>query len=175
MIYAGTNGKMTELSAALGVTSLESAEEFAAANLRNYVQYREQLADIPGLSLLTYNSAEKCNYQYIVIVVDDSRTALSRDDLVALLWTENVLARCYFYPGCHRMEPYRSYYPHAHLVLPTTEEIARRVFLLPTGTSIDPEDISTIGRMLRLAMANASEVKRVLPKSKWALSASHHG
>ena len=30
-----------------------------------------------------------------------------RDDLVAALHAENVLARRYFYPGCHRLEPYR--------------------------------------------------------------------
>ena len=43
---------------------------------------------------------------------------ISRDELVQILQAENVLARRYFYPGCHRMEPYRSYYPHARLLLP---------------------------------------------------------
>ncbi len=41
--------------------------------------------------------------------------------LVRVLHAENVLARRYFYPGCHEMEPYRSYFPHAGLVLPETE------------------------------------------------------
>ena len=32
VIYIGTNGKMSELSAAMGITSLESMDEFIAVN-----------------------------------------------------------------------------------------------------------------------------------------------
>ena len=42
-----------------------------------------------------------------------SPPALSRDELQRVLWAENVLARRYFFPGCHRMEPYRSLFPDA--------------------------------------------------------------
>ena len=52
--------------------------------------------------------AERTNYQYIVLEVDELETGLTRDELVQVLIAENVLARRYFYPGCHRMEPYRS-------------------------------------------------------------------
>ena len=41
-----------------------------------------------------------------------------------ILHAENVIARRYFYPGCHRMEPYKSLFPNAGLVLPETEKIA---------------------------------------------------
>ncbi len=52
VIYIGTNGKMNEISAAMGLTSLESLEEFIQVNRRNYKEYRRQLAGIPGLSLI---------------------------------------------------------------------------------------------------------------------------
>src|SRR5262249_30095257 len=54
VVHVGTNGKMSEVSAAMGLTGLESWDEFIAANERNYQQYREELADVPGLSLVTY-------------------------------------------------------------------------------------------------------------------------
>lgn len=168
VIYIGTNGKMSELSAAMGVTSLESMEEFIATNLRNYRHYRTALEDIPGLALLTYDAAEKGNYQYIVVEVDVERSRLSRDDLVAVLVAENVLARRYFYPGCHRMEPYRSYYPHSHLLLPNTAAVAQRVLLLPTGNSVGVEDIQQIGRILRLAIEAAPEIQLALGKRSQA-------
>ena len=63
---------------------------------------------------------------------------------------ENVLARRYFWPGCHNMEPYRSYYPHAGLVLPNTNRIAERVVVLPTGTSLHLDDIRAIASVLRV-------------------------
>ena len=42
-------------------------------------------------------------------------------------------ARRYFWPGCHRMEPYASYYPNAGLLLPETEEVAARLLALQKG------------------------------------------
>ena len=43
VIYIGTNGKMSEISAAMGLTGLESLDEFIAANRRNYAAYRARV------------------------------------------------------------------------------------------------------------------------------------
>ncbi len=55
--------------------------------------------------------------------IDDKRTKISRDTLVDLLTAENIIARRYFYLGCHPMEPYRSFFPHAGPLLPETEQL----------------------------------------------------
>ena len=60
-----------------------------------------------------------------------------------VLWDENVLARRYFYPGCHRMEPYRSTWPDEGRWLPETERLAARVLQLPTGTAVGPANART--------------------------------
>ena len=49
VIYIGTNGKMSEVSAAMGLTGLESLHEFTTANYRNYKEYKRQLDGIPGI------------------------------------------------------------------------------------------------------------------------------
>jgi dTDP-4-amino-4,6-dideoxygalactose transaminase len=162
VIYIGTNGKMNEASAAMGLTNLESLDEFVAVNRRNYECYNSCLKDIPGIKILRYDDHEKQNYQYIILEVDESEAGLSRDELLKVLHAENVLARRYFYPGCHRMEPYRSYFPHTHLLLPVTEEVAKRVLVLPTGTSVSPDQISIICSIMRTAMNNAPQVKEKL-------------
>jgi dTDP-4-amino-4,6-dideoxygalactose transaminase len=162
VIYIGTNGKMNEVSAAVGLTSLESLDEFIAVNHRHYKQYQHELAGIPGVRLVTYNDAEKCNYQYIVLEIDEAVTQVSRDQLVDILCAENILARRYFYPGCHRMEPYRSYFPHAGLLLPETEKLVQRVLSLPTGTAVGPAEISQISLIIRLVVANAPQVRERL-------------
>jgi dTDP-4-amino-4,6-dideoxygalactose transaminase len=162
VIYVGTNGKMSEVSAAMGLTGLESIEDFIATNYRNYQHYQHGLADIPGVQLMTYDETEKCNYQYIIVEIDERITQVSRDQLVEILEAENVLARRYFYPGCHRMEPYRSYYPHAGLVLPETVRLANRVLSLPTGTAIGAAEIGTICQIIRLVVAHGREIKQRL-------------
>jgi dTDP-4-amino-4,6-dideoxygalactose transaminase len=160
--HIGTNGKMNEISAAMGLTSLESLEEFVNVNRRNYRQYREELQGVPGVHLLPYDETERCNYQYVILEIDAPVTGLSRDELVRLLWAENVRARRYFYPGCHRMEPYRSYYPHAGLMLPVTERLAERVLSLPTGTAVGGDQITTICSIIRTAVSRSSTIRRRL-------------
>jgi dTDP-4-amino-4,6-dideoxygalactose transaminase len=154
----GINGKMNEVSAAMGVTNLECMDEFVAVNYRNYVQYAEQLAGLEGISLVAYDEAEKCNYQYVVLDVDQRKSIVDRDQLAKILRAENVLARRYFFPGCHQMEPYRSYFPNAGLLLPETERLTQRVLCLPTGTGASEGQIHLICQIIRLAVENGHEL-----------------
>ncbi|HVQ40185.1 MAG TPA: aminotransferase class I/II-fold pyridoxal phosphate-dependent enzyme [Pyrinomonadaceae bacterium] len=152
----GTNGKMNEISAAMGLTNLESIDEFVSVNRSNHRQYQEQLSGVPGLRILPYDPAEKCNYQYVVLEMDETIVGLTRDYLMRALHAENVLVRRYFYPGCHRMEPYRSSFPD--VVLPETERVAERVLCLPTGTGVTPDQIAVICKIVLLILEHGREV-----------------
>jgi dTDP-4-amino-4,6-dideoxygalactose transaminase len=160
VICIGINGKMSEISAIMGLTELESLEQFIVINYNNYKEYERQLEGIPGVQLVTCSGTEKRNYQYVILEIDEAVTQISRDQFVEILHAENVLARRYFYPGCHRMEPYRSHFPHAGLLLPETEKLVNRVLSLPTGTAIGETEIGQICQLLKLAIENASEVRR---------------
>jgi dTDP-4-amino-4,6-dideoxygalactose transaminase len=166
VVYIGTNGKMTEVSAAMGLGGLESLDEFIDTNRRNYRQYRHELEGLPGVTMLAYDEGERCNYQYVVLELDESVTRISRDALMDILWAENVLARRYFYPGCHRMEPYRSYFPHAGLLLPETERLAGRVLVLPTGTAVGAEDIEKLCRIIRTVVRDGASVSEMLGRGR---------
>ena len=160
--HIGMNGKMSEISAAMGLTSLDAMGDVVQQNRKNYETYREQLADIPGLQLLEFDESERCNWQYIVVENVEAATGLTRDQLVAVLHADNVIARRYFYPGCHRMEPYRSLFPHAHLLLPETKALGQRVLVLPTGMAVDHDAIRRLCNILRTAIQHADEVREWL-------------
>ena len=162
VVYPGTNGKMTEICAAMGLTSLESIDEIIASNRQNYGTYRECLTGLPGIAVMEYDPNERHNHQYIVVEVDPSRSPLNRDELVSVLHLENVLARKYFWPGCHRMEPYCSLQPNVSLLLPQTERVASRVLLLPTGQSVTLRTVEAICQIIRAAVADAQAVRAVL-------------
>jgi dTDP-4-amino-4,6-dideoxygalactose transaminase len=55
VVYPGTNGKMTEMSAVMGLTGLESIDEFVATNRINHHLYSSGLADIPGITVAAYD------------------------------------------------------------------------------------------------------------------------
>jgi dTDP-4-amino-4,6-dideoxygalactose transaminase len=166
VIYVGSNGKMSEVAAAMGLTSIESHEEFIAANRANYDHYRKRLERIPGLNLLRFDERERCNFHYVVVDVDAELAHLDRDQLVRILEAENVLARRYFYPGAHLMEPYRSFQPQAGLVLPETQRLARRLFQLPTGTAIDAGQVERICDVLEFACSHGESVRDALAASR---------
>ena len=163
VIYPGTNGKMNEAAAAMGLTSLESLDSFIEHNRRIYHTYGRGLAGIPGVTLMDYDETNRNNYQYVVLEIDDA--GLDRDGLVRLLQSENVLARRYFYPGCHRMEPYRSLTPRVGESLPRTERLTRRVMTLPTGTGMSEEDAEGVCALIRLARENDAEVAARLART----------
>lgn len=162
----GVNGKMNEVSAAMGLTNMESIAEFIAINRSHYKQYKEELAGLDGVSFVSYDENERSNYQYVVLNIDESKTGVAREQLMAILHAENVLARRYFYPGCHRMEPYRTLYPDAHLFLPQTENVAGRVLTLPTGQGVTSEIVSSVCAIIRLVLENATEVRKLLEERR---------
>jgi dTDP-4-amino-4,6-dideoxygalactose transaminase len=163
VIYIGTNGKMTEIAAAMGLTELESMDDFIATNRKNYYAYREGLEGIPGVTFVRYDEAEQGNFHYIIIEIDKA-AGLGRDQIIAALHAENVLARRYFFPGCHRMQPYRSFFPHAGLLLPETERLASRVVSLPNGTSLSAAGVRRICGLLRFILGRGPEIQRELLK-----------
>jgi dTDP-4-amino-4,6-dideoxygalactose transaminase len=156
VIYLGVNGKMSEVHAAMGLTNLEAVEEIVTVNRRNYEAYRAGLADVPGISVIEYNPAERNNYQYVVIEVEQDVCASNRDEIIEVLHSNNVIARKYFWPGCHKMEPYRSLQPNASLLLQETERISARVIVLPTGQKVTADNISRICRIIREKTLNAA-------------------
>ena len=149
--YLGINGKMNEVCAAMGLTNLEAMNDIVAINRRNYLAYRAELDSVHGMSVIAYDPAERNNYQYVVIEVDPEVCSRSRDELIEALHAENVIARKYFWPGCHRMEPYCTTQPDAWKHLPETERVAARVIVLPTGQAVDEEAVRRVCGIIRKA------------------------
>jgi len=150
VIHPGTNGKMIEMCAAMGLANLDGFAAVVAANQRNYGAYRDAFAEIPGLCLLPYDAREYNSYHYVVVEVDIG-FPVSRDSVIAALHAENILARKYFWPGCHRMQPYRDLFPHAGMLLPHTREVADRVIVLPSGPAVTAEAPRLIADIIGVA------------------------
>ena len=157
--HLGMNAKMPEVCAAMGLTGLESIEQFIAVNRRNYQGYRTQLRDLPGLRVASYDERERSNYQYVVLEVDPDLCPLTRDELLRVLHADHILARRYFFPGCHRMEPYLT---AGAVSLPQTDRLSDRVLALPTGTSVGHREVELVAAVIRTALRDAVAVKRAL-------------
>lgn len=147
VIHPGTNGKMPEINAAMGLVNLDALPGFVEQNRRNHAAYKAALDGVEGVRILDYDPADAPNYHYIVVEVPAQR----RDAIISALHAENILARKYFWPGCHKMKPFRNLFPHAGLMLANTGVVADAVVVLPNGNM--PEGaVTTIVDVLRDAV-----------------------
>ena len=164
--YLGVNGKMSEPSAAMGLCSLDILDDLMAHNADVRGAYARGLDGVPGVALLPVDARERNNGHYVVMLVDASRAGLTRDEIVAALRLENVMARRYFHPGCHRMKPYAEIDPPGPAAsLPVTEDLADRVAVLPTGQSVGREEATRLALILRTLVESAPQVHAALARS----------
>lgn len=158
VVSPGTNAKMPEVCAAMGLTSLDGFERFVEVNRSHFELYCKELSDVPGILIPRYDPRDSPHYHNVVLMIDPAVAGLTRDHLMEILHAEGVLARRYFFPGCHRMEPYRSSYPDRRYPFPVTEEIASKVLSLPTGGAITRDQVAKICDIIRFAILHCEEI-----------------
>lgn len=159
VVSLGINAKMTEICAAMGLVSLDGMEGFLQCNQANHDAYRQGLMHIDGVSLHEFPAQDAFNYQYVVVVVDEQKAGLGRDQLLEVLMAEGVLARRYFYPGCHQMEPYRSQARHGHDALASTHRLSATLMQLPTGQGVSLESIAAVCALIGFVISNATSIR----------------
>jgi dTDP-4-amino-4,6-dideoxygalactose transaminase len=155
----GINGKLNEVAAAVGLTSLERMSERIQHNRMLQLAYRSQLATCRGLRLLDNTADDGGNGQYAVVLVDSADFGMSRDALLQILRAEGVFARSYFVPGCHRSTPYASSETHSPVPLTTTDSVLESVLQLPVGPTVSLRAASQITRYLHSINRHASAIQ----------------
>jgi len=148
----GINAKMTEVCAAMGLANLDHVLAGIDASCRVGSLYRELLDAVPGVRMYRHPEGCRSNWQYVIIEVG-AQSASTRDEMVQALRADGVLARRYFWPACHRMEPYVGRPQHLPHPLPHTDAVAARVIALPAGPSLSERDVVTVCEIIRI-MAN---------------------
>ena len=144
VVHLGTNGKMSEVHAAMGLACFEVLDQIVETNRAHYERYRARLSGLPGVHFHDYDDVERSNFQYVAIEIDAAKAGCSRNELMHALHAREIMVRRYFFPGCHRMEPYASMYPQEEGTLPATEALCERVLVLPTGTGVSAEDVDRV-------------------------------
>jgi dTDP-4-amino-4,6-dideoxygalactose transaminase len=141
----GINGKMHEISAAMGLINLERMPKVLVFHLYNYSLYKNRLQDtVAGIQLYQYPEGDKSNHAYMIIEIDSTY----RDRTIEALVKEDILARRYFSPGLHRVAPYNAIYNSLWI----TDMISSRIIVLPTGLSVQKRHIDRICDIIERTM-----------------------
>ncbi|WMJ87118.1 DegT/DnrJ/EryC1/StrS family aminotransferase [Anaerocolumna sp. MB42-C2] len=145
----GTNGKLNEIQAAVGILLLKQVESEIESRKEITNLYRQLLKEVPGIITSKDIDGVDHNYSYFVIRVDKAGYGLSRDELYDKLLEYNVIARKYFYPLCSNFQCYKDFPSSQKENLPIANKISDMVLSLPLHGRMQKNDVEKICAIIK--------------------------
>jgi dTDP-4-amino-4,6-dideoxygalactose transaminase len=142
----GTNAKMNEFQAAMGIEMLSVLDEERSSRHAIKQRYVEILADAPGITCLAPPGDVTDSMQYFAIRVNASGDGIGRDALHLALQRWNVFTRRYFYPLCSDFPIYANV-PRADLS--ASKLAAKEVLCLPLYGDLGLDTVTHIAEVIR--------------------------
>lgn len=142
----GTNAKMNEFQAAMGICNLRHLNEELELRKIVYERYNRFLKDVPGLILLKIHSKIKQNYAYYPVLVDKEKYGLNRDELCEKLAENGIYARKYFYPLVSENKEFASDMTQN---TPKAKYYSRNIVCLPMYAHLDLLDVDRICGLIK--------------------------
>jgi dTDP-4-amino-4,6-dideoxygalactose transaminase len=143
VIASGTNGKMSEVHAAMGLAQLPYIDEALQRRSNIDALYRSLLAKVPGITIPPKLGQTRANFAYFPIIVDEDYP-LDRDGLNEFMQSREIFPRRYFYPLTSDFAMYSGHYSASAANLPVATAMARRVLCLPMYPQMHTDDVHRV-------------------------------
>jgi len=146
VVFAGTNAKMNEFQAAMGICNLKYVDEKIRKRKVIYEYYKENL-DIVDVNFQKI-IASKYNYAYMPVVF---KTKCICDKIYAKLQKNKIKARKYFYPLCPTFQYFRNNKNIAESMreLKNAKYISDRILCLPLYSDLTIEEAQKVIDIVR--------------------------
>ena len=138
----GTNAKMNEFAAAMGLCNLRHINEEILKRKKVFERYISNLKDVPGIKLISFKDNVKPNYAYFPVVFDKKVFGKNRDEIMDILSKNEIYTRKYFYPLITDFACYNKEYDSS--LIPVAKEISENVLTLPMYADLDISDVDRI-------------------------------
>ena len=135
----GTNAKMNEFQAAMGLCNLKYIDEELEKRAIAEKCYRERLSGVSGIKLSPVQEGVISNHAYFPVVFDGYK--YSRDEVAAKLSENGIFARKYFYPITNEFSCYKGMFKGK---TPIAKKISEKVLTLPMYAGLTEEDVNRI-------------------------------
>lgn len=136
----GTNAKMNEFEAAMGLCVLEEIDTIKIGRERVWKSYQELLADT-NLTFQAWNQHGANNHAYAPVLFESEDKLLITE---AKLKEKGILPRRYFHPSLDALD-----YVGSENICYTSRDIASRVLCLPIYPQLNTESLNEIIQTIR--------------------------
>lgn len=138
--YIGTNARMNEFEAVMGICNLRHLDEEIAKRKIVGDRFTERLDGVKGIKLIKPEDGLVWNYAYYPVIFDGYKE--NRDEIKAKLEAEDIYPRKYFYPITNKFACYAQMYGNANV--PVAAHAADSVLTLPMYADLSLEDADRI-------------------------------
>lgn len=142
VVETGSNAKMNEFSAIMGLCNLKYIEEEINKRSQRVDYYKKNLDNILGIQMFSQNESIEYNSSYLPIRINPLEFGCTRDELVSYLRENRIIARKYFYPLITEQFCYKDKYKRVDV--PVAKRISDEILTLPLYADLDFEIINEI-------------------------------
>jgi dTDP-4-amino-4,6-dideoxygalactose transaminase len=153
MVMLGTNGRMSDIQAALGLSQLKRCDKMLAHRLVLAAAYVERFsrADELGGPMCKSSGASNAWHLYPVRIKNGRR-----DEVKAALNAKGIGAQVHYNPPIHLHPYYRQLYGHKPGDFPEAEAWAAEELSLPLHAGMSVEDVAVVVEALRSALGQCN-------------------
>lgn len=141
LVCFGTNAKMNEFQAAMGLCNLRHIDDELASRKEAFDRYVFRLKAVAGVRLLSFVDGLKQNYAYFPILIDADKFGNNRDAVADRLAEQGVFARKYFYPLVSENQEFDR---NVTASTPHALNIAKNILCLPLYAHLTSEEVDKI-------------------------------
>ncbi|MEI5908340.1 DegT/DnrJ/EryC1/StrS family aminotransferase [Bacillus spongiae] len=145
--YVGSNAKMNEFQAAMGLSNLEIINNEIDSRKEVYTNYLHYLEGLDDIRLLQFPDYVKPNYAYFPILLKDHK---QRNLLCEQLGKYNVITRKYFYPLCSQFDCY----DYDVKETPVAQGVSDRILCLPMYANLSKEEVKQICEIIQYELGD---------------------
>jgi dTDP-4-amino-4,6-dideoxygalactose transaminase len=144
IIKSGTNGKMSEAHAAMGLAMLDDMDEILKRRLEHYYLYKTLLDGF--VTLPKWHSEATQNAAYFPITFESEDQC---KQVFQQLDENNIQSRRYFSPSLNNVKHFKN---HNDMICPISESAAKRTLCLPLFVELKKSEITKVCRVIRSSL-----------------------
>lgn len=142
VVDIGTNAKMNEFCAAMGICNLRHVDDEINKRKKVYNKYMERLNGIKGIEVSKIQNNVTPNYAYFPIVFNKEIFGKSRNEVKEELAKNKIFSRKYFYPLINDFDCYKENYSSNQT--PIAKKISNSVLTVPMYADLSLDDVNRI-------------------------------
>jgi dTDP-4-amino-4,6-dideoxygalactose transaminase len=160
----GLNGRMTELSAAIGLYNLPLLDRVLERRRGLASRYADALAQLP-LGLQRIPAGCVPTYKDFTVLVESQKFGLSRGQLAKALAAEGIGTRAYFDPPLHRQTAYAGIQV-GEIQLLNTVTLSQQCLSLPLYSHMPTDLVDTVSEAITAVYTYRDEITAALRGNK---------